>query len=73
MNVRTEKFLILKEIHTKSKVENTTLPFFCTTLIKSAGSPPSLSDFFNWKTKPLSWYTKASGSPWASDSSRPSW
>lgn len=58
---------------TRSKVENTTLPFFCVILVNSAGKSSSASDFFNWKTKPLSRYTKASDSPWASDNSRPRW
>ena len=65
--------LIPKDKRTKSRVENATLPFFSITLMNPAGSSPSTSAFFNWKMKPLSWYTKASGSPWASDSSRPSW
>jgi len=72
MNGRTGKSPILNGRRTKSRVENTTLPFFCVTLINSAGSSSSASDFFNWKTKPLSRYTKASGSPWVSDNSRPS-
>jgi hypothetical protein len=32
---------------TKSRVENTTLPFFSVTLMNSAGNSPSSSDFFS--------------------------
>ena len=73
MSIGTAKSLVINDGLTKSKVENTTLPFFCVTLMNSVGSSSSTSIFFSWKTKPTSWYTKASGSPWASDNSRPSW